>query len=229
MWHPYYRLSGTTNQQLARARRKHSAAGSLRLPTARRTSAQSRETTTTTTNCWSISAILRIVSSMSQRCSESVTEPSGWLASRLRREAFAYVRAFYGATVYPLVGAVAWWLRATSRLDSRCLFVAVSHDCWRLLASAPHRAVAGRVGAAATARNSRHKNGDYSRFLRTAACCRVRLGCSYGRPDLEPEPVTCRFLKPFKVSLIQTVSRTTREVCGTYRLQVQARTTTDYK
>ena len=67
----------------------------------------------------------------------------GCLAYRLRREAFAYVRAFYGPMVYLL---------------------------------------------------------------------------SYGRPDLEPVPVTYRFLKPFEVSLIQTVSGTTREVYGTYRL-----------
>ena len=143
MWHLYFSLSGTTDQRLARARQERSAAASLRLPTARRASAQSRETTTTTTNCWSI---LRIVSSMLKRCSESVTEPSamkGCLAYRLRREAFAYVRAPYGPMVYHL---------------------------------------------------------------------------SYGRPDLEPVPVTYRFLKPFEVSLIQTVSGTTREVCGTYRL-----------
>ena len=112
MWHLYYRLSGTTDQRLARARQERSAAGSLRLPTARRASAQSRETTTTTTNCWSI---LRIVSSMLKRCSESVTEPSamkGCLAYRLRREAFAYVRAPYALMDYPPVGVVAWWLRA---------------------------------------------------------------------------------------------------------------------
>ena len=45
-----------------------------------------------------------------QRCSESVTEPSGCLAYRLRREAFAYVRAFYALMVYHPVGAAAWWL-----------------------------------------------------------------------------------------------------------------------
>ena len=88
------------------------AAALLCAPTARRDSAQSRETTTTTTNCWSISAILRIVSSISERCSKSVTESPGCLACKLRRKAFAYVRAPYGPMVYHLVGATAWWLRA---------------------------------------------------------------------------------------------------------------------
>ena len=50
------RHDGTT---LARARRERSAAGLLYGPTARRASAQSREIATTTTNCWSISAITR--------------------------------------------------------------------------------------------------------------------------------------------------------------------------
>ena len=99
----------------ARACQERSAAGSLRLPTARRASAQSRKTTTTTTNCWSI---LRIVSSMLKRCSESVTEPSGCLAYRLRREAFAHVHAPYGPMVYRLVGVVAWWLEP-ARHDRR--------------------------------------------------------------------------------------------------------------
>ena len=61
-----------------------------------------------------------------QRCSESVTEPLGCLAYRLRREVFAYACTLNALMVYPLVGAVAWWLHTTSRLDSRGLVVAAS-------------------------------------------------------------------------------------------------------
>ena len=113
---------------LARARHGRSAAVLLCVPTTRRDSAQ--------------------------RPPQSVTEPSGCLAYRLRREAFAYVRTLNALMAYTLVGATARWLRATPRLDSRILFGAASLDCGWLLVSAPHRAFAGRGGAAAQDSNT---------------------------------------------------------------------------
>ena len=55
-----------------------------------------------------------------QRCSESVTEPSGCLAYRLRREAFAYVRTSYAPMAYHPVGAAAWWLARPLFTPARC-------------------------------------------------------------------------------------------------------------
>ena len=71
-----------------------------------------------------------------QRPPQSVTELSGCLAYRLRREAFAYVRTLNALMAYTLVGATARWLRA--RHDCRAASYRLSGTTDQRLARARH-------------------------------------------------------------------------------------------